>query len=65
MAPIPEWYRPSQKTVEGGRGEGTKRTSPISVRIPLTAVVGDGWLPVAVTRRTVDAADKKVEKFTT
>jgi hypothetical protein len=25
--------------------------------------VCEGWLPVAVTRTTVDAADKKVEKF--
>lgn len=45
--------------VTTGRGH----TSPISVRSAL-AVVGDGWLPVVVTRRTVDPADKKVEKFT-
>lgn len=28
------------------------------------AVVGDGWLPAAVTRMTVDFADKNVVKFT-
>ena len=48
----------------GGRGEGIERTSPTCVRMALTAVVGDGWLPVAATQSTVDAADKKVEKFT-
>ena len=56
-----------QNSVEGsGRAtaeRGIKRTSWIPVRSAL-AVVGDRWLPVVVTRRTVDPADKKVEKST-
>ena len=69
MAPAPAWYRLDQNLVEeDGRAiaeRGNIRTSPISVRRALAAVVGDdGWLPVVVTRSTVDPADKKVEKFT-
>ena len=48
----------------GCHGEGIKRTSPISVRSVRAAVVDDGWLPVAATRRTVDFADRNVVKFT-
>ena len=68
MAPTPAWHMPSQNLVEDdGRAiaeRGIKLTSPISVRslCALAAVVGDGWLPVAVTRRTVDPADKNVER---
>lgn len=42
---------------------GVKHTSPISVRSAVAAVVNDGWLPVAATRRTVDPADKKIDNF--
>ena len=43
------------------RVPGTEHTSWISVRRPLVAVVGEGWLPAVVTRRIVDSADKNAE----
>lgn len=44
---------------------GAERTSPISVRSAALAVVGDGWLPVVVTRMTVDPDDRKFERLAT